>query len=262
MQRFKHIKTLVLITFGSMAVVLAWAVQSHSKNQPAPLKKASGQGKERPLIYDPALLARFQHLTAELNFNKKHCTYAGSIDMTDPADSTNTATGIGFLFSRSGDDYYYKLGNTETIHRDGLNIFIRHDQRKVVVSKQDISVHAPVGSTMLIEKNLRDEHYTLTEKKSGASKTLTILNERHLACKELTMTYDTVSGKLQKIYARLTDPGNFLNKNRDRVTQVWISRMEETDVLAAYPSVNDVVRRAGEQWALAPAYANYELIIL
>ena len=212
--------------------------------------------------FDPLLLKRFVDATRSLDFNRSECTYRGIVDLVDPNDTTNTSRNIRFLFCRQGSGYYYKVGNTEMIHDGENNVFIRHDQHRVVFSHQQVSVKSPIGDLDKMAARLKEDGYTLKKVNHGRLQTISFINEQHVTCKEMSVTLDTVSGKLQRLYARLTDFGSPKDKGLDRVMDVRITELSTHANRKAYPGINSVVVTSGGRKTLTAKYANYELIML
>jgi hypothetical protein len=256
------IKAALIIAMIGMTM-LAWAVKHHATKKPATaIKKVAREAKQPEIVYDPGLVNKFESLGQQLDFNRAHCTYAGIINMVDNKDTTNTVKGINFLFCRAEKNFYYRVGNAETIYQEGVDIFIQHEQKKVVLSNREIAIKAPVTGSQEIQSKLRNESYELVSKSRGDKKTLSIVNDHHISCKELSVTYDTLSNKLERIYTRLSDFGDPLNKNNDREIEVLISRIDYKGDMDLYPSAADVLKKTGGKWKLTSKYADYELIIL
>lgn len=259
----KNIKRLTLVVVISMAALFTWAMTYRHKQQLLhEAKHQVADGKKKEHSYDPSLLKQLEQLSAQLDFNKQYCTYSGMINVDDGGDTTASVHNLEFLFSRSGKDFYYQMGNTETIHEEGINLFIQHEQNKIVLSHNDIVVQSPVTDLGTIEKDLRYEDYDLVGSNEGGGKKISVLNNTHVTCKELSMTYDTISGKVQKIYTRLSNISDPLNKKKDRVISVSISGIEDNGHLGRYPHLHDIIASSDGNWRLKNKYANYELILL
>jgi hypothetical protein len=257
------IKVVGIIAVLGASTMLALAVKFVKRNQQMAVKKTVHPlVKLKQLVYDPALLRKFEKLAGEFDFNKTLCTYAGVINIEDGKDSTNSVRGLEFLFSKVNKDFYYRLGKTETIHQNGLNVFIQHEQDKVVLSNPNVVMKSPVNNVQLLQKNLRSEGYELHTSVSGNNRTLSLINDTHITCKEFSVSYDTVSDKLVRIYTRLSDFGDPLNKKKDRVIEINISTLQDKASLGRYPLLNDVLYKAGGKWKLTAKYAKNELIIM
>jgi len=213
-------------------------------------------------VYDSLLLKRFTSAIRSLDFNRPICTYAGVINLDDPNDTSNSVHNLKFLFCRTGGGYYYRLGTTEIIHQGKLNIYVQHDQHKVVISGQQIVVQPPVKDLAGMMKYLQSENYELRNSSKGNKQTLALVNEQHLSCKELSVTLDINTGKLERIYSRLNDFGSPKDKGKDRVIDVRILQLSDRGDRSLYTSVDAVVRKENSRWALKGKYATYELIML
>jgi hypothetical protein len=253
------IMTLMVCCIGWLAMGLGHR-QKTAYHLPA--KAARTEVKEPLPVYDPALLKKFTDGVRSLDFNRVHCTYAGLINMVDPNDTTNTVHDLHFSFCRSGNDYYYRLGGVEIVHENNVNLYIQNDQHKVVLSSLQINIPTPVKNMDVIIKALQSENYVLSCSLKGNRQTLKIVNEKHLSCKELSVTLDTLTGKLERIYTRLNDFGSMMDKGKDRVIDVQVSEISNRINKTLFPSVSSVLSGANDRWSLTGKYKNYELIRL
>lgn len=257
------IKIAVLILLATGGVVwFAMALEHRHFVMHALPKKQVTTEKKPEITYDSVLLMKFTGTIRSLDFNRHPCTYAGVINLDDPNDTTNTVHHLNFQFCRAGDDYYYRLGNTEMIHQGKLDLFVTNDQRKVVISSKPIEMKPPVQDFNLMVKTLRSESYALTSSLKGSKQTLSLINEHHLSCKELSVTLDTASGKLERIYSRMTDIGSPMDKGKERTLDVQISEISGNADRSLYTNARDVVRMKDGKWVLNGKYSTYELIML
>lgn len=215
-----------------------------------------------PLVYDTLVVKKFNDLLRSMDFNQENCFYSGNINLTDGKDSANNIHDLKFLYCKQGNAIYYHLGQTETINNGDFNIFIDNDNKKVAVSNQHFEANSPVKSAAFVVSQLRSENYTLQSSAAGGSKKLSVLNERHVTCKEVSLTYDTVSNKLQKVYTRFTDIADISSKAKERRVEIRIDRQDDKAEPNLYPVSGDIVRKENGKWVLRNKYANYELIIL
>jgi hypothetical protein len=215
---------------------------------------------DKPIVYDSILLKKFIRTIHSLDFNKPECTYRGIVNLTDRNDTTNNVNNLKFLFSRSGSNYYYRVGDIEILYRDGLNLYVQHDQRKIALSNQAIVVKPPISNISIIEKDLQWEHYALENSHNGRLQTLSLINEHHISCKEIAVTLDTISGKLTRIFTRMTDFGSPADKHKERIMDVRIEEIKDRVNMALYPSWQQFIKKSGGKWHVTDAYKNYELI--
>lgn len=253
----------IIIAVLLISAAALFAMEHHRK--PRENKGRNHAAKAAPAhipVYDSLLLKKFTKAIRSLDFNRPTCTYAGVIGMDDPNDTTNTAHHIDFLFCRDGEEYYYRLGTVEIIHRGELNVYVQHDQHKVVLSAQKIVIQPPVKDMAPMIKSLQSENYELRSTGKGSKQTLSLVNEHHFSCKELSVTIDTASGQLERIYSRLNDFGSPMDKGKDRVIDVRIQQISGRANRKLYPRAEDIVKGGNGKWSLRDKYATYELIML
>lgn len=263
MKKTNHTFRLIALAFllACGAAVLAMEHQRVNIKPQLPSSKTKTQPDVVP-SYDPALIKKMIMASRSLDFNRPECTYSGDVDLTDLNDTLNSLHHIHFQFCRSGDQYYYHLANVEIIHEGNLNVFIQNDQRKVVVSNERIAIRPPVNGLDSIMKALSGESYALKNIIKGKNQTLSLVNERHLSCKEFAVTLDTVTGKLEHIHARLSDFGSPKDKGLDRLMDVSISGISYHADREQFPLIRDVIHKGKDRWLLTDKYKSYELIML
>jgi hypothetical protein len=263
MKKIAKVKITLLIAIALTGLaLLGRAVGLAVSGRPAAPRETAQAGTLPVLVYDTLAVGKFNSLLRSMDFSKVNCLYAGSINVTDGKDSANNIRGLKFLFNKRGKSIYYLLGRTETVNQDGLNIFVDHDNKKIALSAGQFEAAPPVKSTTLIISQLRSENYSLQAVPQGGSKKISIRNERHVTCKELSVTYDTLSNKLQQIYSRFTDINDIPNKATEKKVLIRVDRQEDRAEAGLYPAPRDIVRKENGKWALREKYANYELIIL
>lgn len=240
---------------------LTWGASLKNRFKKAPSTHA--EAMEEPVLkYDTAVLKKFNRLLLTLDFNRSAFEYSGRFNVRDGKDSTNNVRDLSFLFCRDGNTFYSKLGNTENINEHGVNIYIQPDMKKIVISNQEYRIKSAITDVAEMVEKARSENYELKTSGSGAVKTISLLNERHITCKELSATYDTLSNNLQKIQVRFTDISDPLNKKKDRAVEIDINKLEQKADKRDFPSVRDIVKEVNGKAVLRPKYAGYELIII
>jgi hypothetical protein len=258
--RYKlRIAVLIVLATGGVIWVAVAIEHRHTSRVILPKKQII---KEPEITYDSVLLRKFTSTIRSLDFNRRNCAYAGMINLDDPNDTTNTVHHLNFRFCRVAGDYYYRLGNTEMIHKGKLDLYVENDQRKVVISSRPIEIQAPVQDFNLMVKTLRSESYALTGSVKGGKQKLSLINEHHFSCKELSVTLDTASGQLERIYSRMTDIGSPMDKGKERTLDVQLLEISGHADRHLYPETGDVVRMKDGKWTLTGKYSTYELIML
>ena len=240
--------------------MFTWAVnQSSKKHNFKPVVKSV---PEPVRVYDTVLLKKFDQLLVTLDFNKNEFCYEGKFNVMDGKDTTNNVRDLKFLFCRSGKSFYSKLGNVETVNVNGTNVFVQHDMKRIVVSAMDYQAKSTINNLGQVIKTLKAEDYALICSSSGGFKTIAMVNERHITCKELALTYDTLKNTLCNIKIRFTDFNDPANKKKERVMQMAITKIQNTVRIKDYPGINNFIKYDNGKMVLLPRFSNYELIKL
>lgn len=255
MQVNKKIIVTMAILLGAGAITLA--VNNKMRSGPASPLKAPA---EKQIVYDTVLLKRFTALLQTLDFNKNSFSYAGKFNVSDGKDSSANVHDLQFLFCREGKVFYSKVGNNEVVNDKGVNIYIENDNKKIVVSNEEFRINMTMTNLKQVVEKARSERYELVNSTSGNSGTLSLINEHHVACKELSVTYDTLTQKLNTVLLRYSDISDPLNKKKDRKVEIDISQIEPN--ARKHPEIKDIVKEEQGKFTLLPKYSAYELITL
>jgi hypothetical protein len=263
MRKGNRIKVLVLGTvllMGTGTLLALSARQLFSHHQAAPNHKPMVDTIAQKISYDTALLKKFRTVCRSFDVKKEVFTYSGTVSIHDGADTANNVQGLTFFYSRKGNDYYYKNGNTETLNAEGVYLYIERDHKRVLISGQK-QVPAPALPDMGdITEKMRSEHYRLTDKRSGAYETIALINEHHITCKEYAVTFDTVYRKMKNISMRLSCFADPLNKTKEKVVNMTINDYRNTADIGSFPDKHRVIAKENGKCQLSPLYSNYELI--
>ena len=248
--------SLVLISTGIIALSF-----NHKLKLP-PKVPLTTREVDKEVVIDTVMLRKFSGLMQTIDFNKNSFTYQGKYDVTDGKDSSNNIHDLPFLYCRKGQDFYSKIGNNEAINENGLNVYIESDRKKIVVSNKPYQIKSGITDFSLLTRNIRGEGYKLISAASGGSRRILLLNEQHITCKEISVTYDTLSNVISTVRLRFTDFSDPLNNKKDRTVGIAFTKLTGQVRLGDHPSVKDVVKEKNGKIAIAPRYAAYELITL
>ena len=256
-----HFKLLVLAVVVFIAsIVTARTISQHRFVGSKTNARATDSGYTSP-VYDKAVLAQFQALCHKYDSVGSHYTVAGSLSVRDLTDTTGTLKDVPFLCCKNGGELYYRLGRTETINGGGLYIFIDHQAKTILLSKQkDVITNANDQIIPDFGKQLASEDYALSRKAFGGKQTFSLINEHHVSCKEYSLTADSATGKITRIRTRLSNAQEPLRKDNEKLIDVEFSRWDGAGELKSYTNAADVVRRNGNDWLPTKDYLNYQLI--
>jgi len=206
-------------------------------------------------------LAIFKKLCSQISDYKGAYTLAGVINIKNPTNPALEVKNVSFLFCKSGSEFYYKLGTTETLNENGVYLYIDHDRRNIMFSAQkQVAYDQGPLKTPDVSAMLKSEHYRLLSSARGDERTITLLNEHHVSCKQYSLTFDNADLKLRRLFMRLTnlsDPGD---QSTEEVVDVRIIQWDKTADLARYLTKNQVVRISGKNISGTGIFKNYKVI--
>lgn len=262
----RQIKIVIVIAILGIAGA-TWAVQNkwiHAKavQTNKRLIEHSAKSDKNKKVYDPVLLNKFKMVSALLDIKNKACTYSGILNITNKADSTQNVSNLNFVCCINGTSCYYKMGNTETLNNKGIYLMVDHAEKKIFLGPQKAITTPEIVGGNKLNKALLGENYDLTLKTEGKYQTLTLLNERHITCKEYAVTYDTVSLKVTRIYARMSEFTDPLNKNKEKILDVLFNNWDNNADIDKHINVYKILAEEGKTLQATPEYKNYELIRL
>jgi hypothetical protein len=183
----------------------------------------------------------------------------GKMTATDPAAPENDMS-TDFSYCKKGTLLYYRMGESEMVQFPEVNISANKAVNKMFLTPPKTVItapHLPVDSIIALWE---DDRYTIAATETDQQVTVTLLSERHVACKELRITYNRASHKMNSIYMRLTNLSDPLNKALDRQMNVTFDKWEEEVADGKYFNLSSYLQKDGASWQPAGLYRNYKLI--
>ena len=183
----------------------------------------------------------------------------GKIVATDPANPSDDLR-TDFNYQRKNNLLYYQLGESEMVQLQDVNISTNKSvNRMFVTPPQTITTvaHLPVDSIIALWE---DDSYAISTREVDQQVTVSFLCEQHASCKELKITYNRASRKMNGMYMRLTNLSDPFNKALDRVVDIAFNRCEEGKVNDSYFMLSRYLKKDGNSWLPAGAYSQYKLI--
>ena len=257
-------KKIVLVLFvTALAAVITFAnihkgakvISSISKEKVKPVRKE----------VDSADVELLKSLTLSINpIDVNNYQLSGMITIKDGADSLNLKpTHLKCISIKKGDEFYYRLGETETLKSGGLNICIDNELKKVVVYKTDRlqMPSVPINTSRIVDY-ITGEGYSLVKTSLSDKKSkISLSNPYHISCKEFSIVFGTEDLKPLSFYSRLCndgDPGNpTLDKEITFTLDTGLSN--ENELLL---SSRILVRKGKDGFMLTGAYKQFELVIM
>jgi hypothetical protein len=265
MKRNTAKKQLTLYVFAALVMLtaLAWAVAGHYKTFHFPGSQ-TGHPRLKPVAVtakDSALLRRLSRVLSGMDLQNQPCTYSALVSFTNYADTARTLLNVPLVLAKDGNNCYFKYGPTEELNKDGLSLYIEHQQKKIMLGKQKAIRTNPVASMSAMKENLLTEHYQLSSKSEGPNTTIRLVNDRNVSCRLYAITYDTLTYQVKRIVARLTNYRYITDKSKDRLIDMRFLSWKKEANLGEFLQVSDVLQQQGNKWSPAGKFKTYELIL-
>lgn len=257
MKRNKHILFLALAMLGLLGVGYAGS-SMFRQTHPAVV----AVDKEKLVPIDTQLVAKFLKITSFIQALERKDLVAGSISITDGADSTQNVVNLPYRFEKTGTAVYCLFGRTETISSAGKYLYIDHGQQKMMLgSAQKNAITTTLPDFNKIIKNLQGEGYRISDEGIGNGlRKISLLNPNHIACRAYQITYREEELQPIKIFLQLDNFNEPLNPKLDRLMTFNI-QTQPVKSSTSIPAINDFVVADNEGYYKAGAkYKAYELI--
>jgi len=218
------------------------------------LNKSSG-------AYDKTLLNKFLLVCKTVDPNARTYTITGTISSLDKALPAKKMENVPFVLCKKEGQFYYRLGTTETINGNGAYLYIDHKARRVMLSAQkQVADGNGLSGLTAIAASLESENYKMNSMVKGDMQTISMINEYHVSCKEYAVTFNRRTLAVKRVYVRLSNSGDPLSKDKEKVIDVRITQWNTQADLSRYTSKNDMVKKDKYGWKMAPGYKSYKLV--
>ncbi|TCC87294.1 hypothetical protein EZ428_21570 [Pedobacter frigiditerrae] len=256
-RQLKFIGLTAIILVLGFSSVLAW--NSYQENT-KPLAKVKVVDTSYVNIVDTAQLRLFKTVYEKIDVNRAEFLIKGRLSTIDGADSTQHIANANYVYSRKGNQFYFKLGDIEMSNGNEVSTYVDHKNLKVMLtpSKKVIPL-ALMPDINKLMKTIVDEGYSVTGTLNKVEGTVSLLNPYHLTCKEYKLVYDATTLLPKRLYIRLSNFQEPENKQKDKTIDLDLSLTSDESHLNEFLA-QQIVNKKGKDWTLSPAYSTYELI--
>jgi hypothetical protein len=172
---------------------------------------------------------------------------------------------VNFLLSKHENEFYYKLGNTQTLNAKGVYLYIDNAGSTILAGHQKPLVENNGFQQLLsgeMTRNLQSEHYELLSSRQGADQTISMLNEHHISCKQYALTIDTTSLRIKKIFIRYTNFNAPLRTDNEKIVTVIVNQWTNSGAPDKYLLAKDVVYKDHDKYKARGKYLKYQTVNL
>lgn len=265
MSTSKKIRILLLITLpviaGAIAVANTTGIKKWLDRQPETGSAAEEAANKKK---DAAQVALMNEMLSWLKpFDTTNTSYYlnGLLTALDKTDSANAMIDVAYTVCKNGKQFYLQMGKTETINNDENYFFVDHAAQKMMLAKAKVVVQSPGLPVSELYDYIRSEGYVFT-KETGNNRLSTIImqNPNHISYKELSVQYDSVSRQVKKIFMRQSDVTDPMNADKEKWITLVVKDWNDDPDAGQYLSIHKFVQKKQDEWAIAPAYHDYDLI--
>jgi len=218
----KVLATVMVLLTTAAAIAGIPALIRHEEHASAPVAVAEAMtatlSKE-----DQAILGEMYTVSHQLDSMTVY-TIEGTINVKDLADSTNSMTS-SYMYTRSGDQAYYRLGQSEMVSLKELYLAISHDTKDIFLFAPK-QVTSPVSVPVEMQVNsLKKEGYKVTRTSSEGVVTISLNNSTHATLREYSLTYDS-TGWMRATNMRVADELHPGDRSRDKLIAIQVRKFE------------------------------------
>jgi len=260
----KKLNKKIFIILMGLVLMLAGAYAAVRFTQPkAVVKKVKKLEKEQldPIVVDTVKLNLFKAVYARLNPGQHTVSMQGDLTIDDGADSLANLNHLAYHYAKKGKEMYYQLGAIETVNAKGLYVYIDHDQKKIMVSKQkEYVAQLPMPNLDQLIAGLKQERYQVVETNiSDVTAQVAMVNPTHITCTEYALEFDKKTFKPSLIFARLTNLTDPLNRKMDKTMALKINLMGN-EVNEKWLNPYRFVNHIGKGYEATTGFKGYEVI--
>ncbi|WP_205509786.1 hypothetical protein [Longitalea arenae] len=213
---------------------------------------------------DPAQVAMMNELMAWLKpFDSTNTSYYlnGSLTAIDRTDSAHAMNDVAYTVCKNGEQFYLRIGLTETVNSENNYLFVDHAIKKMLISKAKKAFQAPGLPVNELYEYINSEGFTFSKESSNNRySTITLLNPNHISCKELTVQYDSVVKHVKKIFIRQAEVTDPMNVDKEKWITLAVKDWNDDPEAGKYLGLHKFVQKKNDEWRAAPGFIDYELI--
>lgn len=261
MRTKKNIYLVLFVTVMTVlvAVTLAGTGQLNTWWNKQPVAEDASGNKP-----DPAQVALMNELIGWLKpFDTANTSYYlnGLFTAVDKADSANAMVNLPYTVCKNGNEFYLRIGQTETVNNKYNYLFVDHAVKKMMLSGAKKITYTPGVPMNEIYDYLTSEGYVLV-KTAGNNRlsTISMQNPNHVSFKELAVQYDSATHQLKKVFMRQADVADPMNADREKWITLEVKDWNDDPEPGKYLDVQKFVQKKQNEWAPAAGYSSYSLI--
>lgn len=261
MRTKKNIYLVLFVTVMTVLVAVALAGTGRLNKwwNKEPQEETAGDNKP-----DPVQVAMMNELISWLKpFDTANTSYYlnGLFTAVDKADSANAMVNLPYTVCKNGNEFYLRIGQTETVNNKNNYLFVDHAVKKMMLSGSKKITYTPGVPMNEIMDYITSEGYALVKTvNNNRLSTITMQNPNHVSFKELSVQYDSVTHQLKKVFMRQAEVADPMNTGREKWITLEVKDWNDNPETSKYLDVQKFVQKKQDEWAPAAGYNSYSLI--
>ncbi|WP_316800440.1 hypothetical protein [Pedobacter frigidisoli] len=258
--KLKRIKNIILFASLAMGGIIAFA--SVKKTTSRLIKRVTVSKVIKTGQVDAPTLSLLLELAEKINPSTVNYQLSGEVSYSEGKEGTANES-MPCISIRRGDDFYYRLGQTETIQQKGLNVCVDHNLKKIAIYKAIAPGFGvfPIKTDSLAQYLSTEGYRVKLEELSNTESRIVVSNPDHVRCKEFYIRFLNNKHLPLLFFSRLSnpaDPDNMLLDKRISFRMDYSGKLPDSLLM-----VSKIIRKEGkETFSLMPAYTGYELMDL
>jgi hypothetical protein len=236
---------------GVPAIRLWW--QNKAVDTTADIAKETPYSKE-----EEAILQELIAVCGRMDTIQRY-TVEGNMQASDPADSANVMN-THFRYCKNVQEFYYQSGENEMAALKDAYITVNDGVKKVFLSPPKKVVPGFQMSADSILNIWKEDRYIVTRSEAPPLVIINLECENHITCKQYRFTYNKETQLLHKVFLRLTDFNDPLNKDKDKPVQITYTHWAEGEVPVELFRKDHYLSGEAGNYVPGKLYKDYELI--
>lgn len=243
---------LVLLTTAAAIAGIPSLIQHKNEIKESPASAIPENNKE-----EKAILNELYTVSHQLDSMTVY-TIEGTIVVRDLKDSTNNMA-CDYLYSRSGNDMYYRMGQEETVSLQSCYLTVSHDTKELFLSAPK-EIENPMSTPIDIQvKHMSQEGYQVTRDVKNGVVTITMSNPSHIRMRDYSLSYDSAAW-ITQTDMRMADEIYPADRNKDKLITFRVKKFEPFRAREELLKPAHYIRQQDGTPVPAGAFKDYELI--
>lgn len=215
----KVLATLLILLFTAAAIAGIPALMQHKEEKKGSPELVIPENN----AVDKAILNELYTVSHQLDSMTVY-TIEGTIIVKDLKDSANNLT-CDYLYTRSGNNMYYRIGRNEMVSLQSCYISVSHDTKELFLSAPK-EVENPMSAPIDMQvKRMSKEGYEIVRSINKGSVTITLSNPSHISMRDYSLTYDSTAWIISTDM-RMADEFYPADRNKDKLINFRVKRFE------------------------------------